>query len=80
MPGGSMVGPTRRDNSVNDAPTPDEIASYLADFYQGSRIDWDDALSRAEMHFDIDLPTSMMDPQIKDIQRAYRAELKARNE
>ena len=58
----------------------DEVARYLADFYQGQRIDWDDALLRVEHAFDVDLPESMLDPFIKRIKRAYRAEVRARTE
>ena len=56
----------------------DAVASYLADFYSGSVIDWDDALSRIETVFGIDLPENMLDPVIKKIQVTYRKELRAR--
>lgn len=58
----------------------DEVASYLADFYQNSRIDWDDALYRVECAFDVDLPENVLDPLIKRIKSAYRAEIRARKE
>ena len=58
----------------------DEVATYLADFYQGSQISWDDALLRVEHAFEVDLPGQLTDPLIRRIQRAYRAELRARKE
>ena len=58
----------------------DEVSSYLADFYQDQRIDWDDALLRVEHAFGVDLPESMLDPTIKRIKAAYRAEIRARKE
>jgi hypothetical protein len=56
----------------------DEVARYLADFYDGERIDWDDALSRVENVFNVDLPESMLDPLITKIKRTYQAEVRAR--
>jgi hypothetical protein len=58
----------------------DEVARYLADLYQGERIDWDDALLRVEHVFDVDLPGQMTAPLIRKIKRTYRAEIKARTE
>jgi hypothetical protein len=58
----------------------DEVARYLADFYSGARIDWDDALFRVETIFHVDLPENMLDPLILKIKETYRAELRARRE
>jgi hypothetical protein len=52
----------------------DEIARYIVGFYQGERIDWDDALDRVEVALGIDLPDQMLHPTIKAIKRAVRKE------
>lgn len=36
-------------------------------------VDWDDALDRVESYLNVDLPESMLDPLILNIQRSVRA-------
>jgi hypothetical protein len=50
-------------------PTAEDIAVYILEWYQDARIDWDDALYRAEVYFETDLPSSMTHPLIREIKK-----------
>ena len=57
------------EETMTVTPNAESIAEFILDWYQKERIDWHDALYRAEVHFEIDLPESMTDPFILKIKK-----------